>query len=103
MSFSKVRSLFLLVLPLFDILVDVRGKLWGEDIIRQYIGTLNLRYRRLDPAAPNDAVWKSIRDWRELIRLVLNSRYINIFIDSIPLGPSMVCYVEDSIIPSRSH
>jgi len=65
---------------------DVRGKLWGEDIIRQYTGTLNLRYCRLDPAAPNDAV--RIRDWRELIRLVLNSCNIDIFIDSIPLEPT---------------
>jgi len=68
---------------------DIRGTLWGEDIIRQYIGT-NLRYCLLDPAAPNNAVWKSTRDWRELSRLVLNSRYISIFLESTPLGPSRV-------------
>jgi len=106
---------------------DVRGKLWGEDIIRQYIGTLNLRYCQLGPVSPtseprvrhtlvlrdrsnisptastNDAVWKMILDWRELLRLVLNSHHISILIDTISFGSSRVCYVEDSMAPSRSH
>jgi hypothetical protein len=126
-SFSRVRSLFFIVLPLLNILVDVRGKLWGEDIIRQHIDAPNLRYRQLDPVSPtteprvghtlvprnrsnisptsstNDAVWKSIRDWEELIRLVLKSHYISILIESIYLGPSRVCSVEDSMAPSHSH
>jgi len=91
---------------------DVRGSLWGEDFIGQYIDTPNLRYCLLGSVSPtsesrvghtlvprdlsnilptsstNDARWKSIRDWREPIRLVLNSLYISILIDAIPFGPS---------------
>ncbi|KAI0283563.1 hypothetical protein BC826DRAFT_189230 [Russula brevipes] len=89
LSFSRVRGLSLLVLPLFDILLDVRGKLCGEDIIRPYIDTLNLRYCLLGPVSTSDALWRSAQDWRELIPLMLNSHDISILIiDATPLGSS---------------